>query len=486
MLYLTVSSHGLPAVSISPLQKSYDIHSVAQAVPNLEFSPFNNYNYKINSPVALLDVSTCEPLSPLAEVHQLPRAPSMSAKHPLPFQRSVSMDGAESLGYFDLGSDYHKGPETPLSQTQTPSRFPRKSNSILNILSFGLPTHREIQLSLPPTTSLPQNPHFTLSRPLEKRLSVQENPSPARASLSFPRIEISSLMSEADAALVLKAGKPRYTVCRSKSTSCIPSKPSQRMRVKVVELKPQGRPYTDRLCARFVKHDDMASLYCFLSRKAQFSFSYQGATRQPKQVISYQYRPHTEISKQVIFEKNMDGSPSEDIYNKLKCIFGVEDFTFVQTIRDASGKLVMLKAVSPEAAHVNLLAEIDSRNPKRRKTTSVLLDGKCSVEWVKRNICYPRYKSKMKIHLLRGSFTDGSNQVLYCSAPQFKLDLERFESLQKRIGVQSETDSNLHLYPQQTSFNQDWNASPEDIGEVENFPFIDGAGKFMEVITIDE
>lgn len=74
-----------------------------------------------------------------------------------------------------------------------------------------------------------------------------------------------------------------------------------------------------------------------------------------------------------------------DIYNEVKSAFNVDSLTFVRAIRDYKGKLIKMETVS---------------YPEQWACDS---DKFSSIDWIKADVCKPRYKSNMKIHLVAES-----------------------------------------------------------------------------------
>ncbi|GME79415.1 unnamed protein product [Ambrosiozyma monospora] len=84
--------------------------------------------------------------------------------------------------------------------------------------------------------------------------------------------------------------------------------------------------------------------------------------------------------------------------------FECQDYQFVKAIRDSNGRILKLESIRPP---METLANGGTRY-------------KYTTEWVKKTICYPRYKSKMKIHLLRSQ----ENFILYNDLKMMLWDIQ--------------------------------------------------------------
>lgn len=107
-----------------------------------------------------------------------------------------------------------------------------------------------------------------------------------------------------------------------------------------------------------------------------------------------------EISKHSSMQ-NLLNKP--DIYSEAKSVFKVESLTFVRAIRDYKGKLIKMETVPyPEQWAC-----------QKEKFSSV--------DWIKADICKPRYKSNMKIHIIAESLE--KHFVFYRDLRMFRKDI---------------------------------------------------------------
>lgn len=101
---------------------------------------------------------------------------------------------------------------------------------------------------------------------------------------------------------------------------------------------------------------------------------------------------------------NKDGDDT-NFHNRIKQEFGIDEYQFVKAIRDSNGHVLKLESICPPR---------DANNKIRY-----------SAEWVKRTICYPRYKGGMKIHILRNS----ENFILYNDPKMMLWDIHQEGSI---------------------------------------------------------
>ncbi|ODV95481.1 hypothetical protein PACTADRAFT_34047 [Pachysolen tannophilus NRRL Y-2460] len=104
----------------------------------------------------------------------------------------------------------------------------------------------------------------------------------------------------------------------------------------------------------------------------------------------------------VLDENGAENDENLNFYNVLKNCFNNEFFTFIKVIRDNTGKVVKLETI-----------EQPTVNGRIYYTT----------EWVKKEICYPRYKSNMKIHLTKGKLE--KSVILYNDLRMLLWDIDR-------------------------------------------------------------
>ena len=88
-------------------------------------------------------------------------------------------------------------------------------------------------------------------------------------------------------------------------------------------------------------------------------------------------------------EENVEISKGENFHLLIKKNFKLKEYVFVKTIRDNNGHILKLETVKPP---INKYGKLEYTS-----------------EWLKRRICYPRYKGGMNFHILKSNF----NFVLY-------------------------------------------------------------------------
>lgn len=153
--------------------------------------------------------------------------------------------------------------------------------------------------------------------------------------------------------------------------------------------KPQGRPFNDNLNARFLFFDTIDDLIAdvmnykvsYLTHITHFpSFKDDGfmTTNSQQLKVKMPERPQYHM-KSVEFEKLDNESPTS-IHDDLCKMFHTKELSFVKIIRNNKGQLVKFE----------ILSELNK--------------SQLTVNYIKKFITYPRYKSKMKIFLMRGTF----------------------------------------------------------------------------------
>lgn len=155
----------------------------------------------------------------------------------------------------------------------------------------------------------------------------------------------------------------------------------------------QGRPYTNTLKARFYIHDSIEELYCYLNNIPSFRFHESSSSKQ-KVYHSTKSSPRHPHFKTICFN-NLP--PTTDLFDKLCEAFKIEEFKFVRINRNVDGKIINVETV--------------------RKTDSTI-----TAEWIKQNVCRPRYKSNMKISLIRSN--QPMKECIYKDKNAFELDIE--------------------------------------------------------------
>ncbi|AMD20768.1 HDR025Wp [Eremothecium sinecaudum] len=131
-----------------------------------------------------------------------------------------------------------------------------------------------------------------------------------------------------------------------------------------VARRPQGRPITQKLVGMFTIYDCKEDLILDLVRTECLQL-----LRGPSAPIVK--RPNVSCLQKIIDLKE------PTIYDQLKIQFQTDDtLQFIKLIRDHKGKLLRLETVPCNESQIN-------------------------IDFIKRNVCYPRYKSNMKFYLIR-------------------------------------------------------------------------------------
>lgn len=153
------------------------------------------------------------------------------------------------------------------------------------------------------------------------------------------------------------------------------------------------------------KHDDVLKIDGY---REQYNPTQKVISYNPKTKVNIKSSVQSEIKSEEVIGPEVqlkvddgkdDASPNpnpETIPDRrfnfhllIKEAFGFEDYVFVKTIRDNNGHILKLETIKP---------------PSDEKG-----DYNYSPEWLKRRICYPRYKGGMNLHILGPEF----NFVLY-------------------------------------------------------------------------
>ncbi len=96
---------------------------------------------------------------------------------------------------------------------------------------------------------------------------------------------------------------------------------------------------------------------------------------------------------------------SANFHEQIAKAFGIEEYQFIKAIRDSNGHVLKLESIRPPR---NSTGEIEY-----------------TAEWVKKTICYPRYKGGMKIHLTSAS----QSFVLYSDMKMLLWDVTQEDKL---------------------------------------------------------
>ncbi len=107
-------------------------------------------------------------------------------------------------------------------------------------------------------------------------------------------------------------------------------------------------------------------------------------------------------------EKRMDDKArgvSANFHDQIVKAFGIEEYQFIKAIRDSNGHVLKLESI----------------RPPRNSSHQI----EYTAEWVKKTICYPRYKGGMKIHLTSAS----QSFVLYSDMKMLLWDVTQEDKL---------------------------------------------------------
>lgn len=187
---------------------------------------------------------------------------------------------------------------------------------------------------------------------------------------------------------------------------------------KASRSKTQGRPFNDSLNARFLFFNTIDDLIAdVMNYKVSYithvtnmgSFKHDGimVTNSQQLKVKMPQCPSYEI-KPIEFEKDSKLA-TDSIHDDLCGFFNTRNMSFVKIIRNNKGQLVkfeILSQVRKEALTVN---------------------------YIKKFITYPRYKSKMKIYLMNGSFD--SDIWFYNDFRMLLWDLENVDITGKKLLV---------------------------------------------------
>lgn len=279
-------------------------------------------------------------------------------------QTEMSSDNDNSVGTFTLSSQDFKG-RSPL--TSSPISSPSENEDCFSENNSRLVDSDE---SLELVNNLLYLKQRSRSYGYGPALNIKKS--------SVPR----SLNREND---VLKETKLVNKTYSRKKGNVLYSIPKKR--------QTQGRPYTNSINARFYMQDSIDELYCYLNNVDSFAFSESLSSK----LKLYQCK-RTDLRQPQFKKIHFDNSPpTTDLFVKLCETFEVAKFKFVKIIRNIDGKLVKIETVDQ-------------------------IDSIVTAEWIKQNVCRPRYKSNMKIQLIR--FNQPTNECIYKDKRLFELDIE--------------------------------------------------------------
>lgn len=191
--------------------------------------------------------------------------------------------------------------------------------------------------------------------------------------------------------------------CVLKAAKLLNKLKKSKPRLHIKRRQGQGRPYTNSLKARFYMHDSIEELYCYLNNILAFRF-HEPFSIKLKDYLSTRMSPRLPHFKMIFFN---NPPPTTDLYDKLCEAFKIANFEFVRINRNIEGKVINIETV--------------------RKTDSII-----TAEWIKQNVCRPRYKSNMKIYLIRSN--QPMKECIYKDKKVFELDIENvYDSVVKII-----------------------------------------------------
>jgi hypothetical protein len=180
--------------------------------------------------------------------------------------------------------------------------------------------------------------------------------------------------------------------------------------------KPQGRPFNDSLNARFMFFDTIDDLIAdvmnykvgYLTHITNFqSFKNDGFMMSNSQQLKVKMPQSSQFRMRAIEFEKLEDETQFNVHDELCDLFDTEELSFVKIIRNNKGQLVKFEILSE------------------------LTRDQLSVNYIKKFITYPRYKSKMKIYLINGSF--GKDIWFYNDMRMLIWDLENVSLGDKKI-----------------------------------------------------
>lgn len=171
---------------------------------------------------------------------------------------------------------------------------------------------------------------------------------------------------------------------------------------KIEKRHGQGRPFTNSINARFYLQESIEDLYCSLNNILEFRFA------DPTSGLLQIYRLAKPRQPGSQFQNmHFNNSPSTaNLFEKLCAAFEISCFKFVRIVRNIDGKIVKIETVDHPT---------DPITP----------------EWIKQNVCKPRYKSNMKIHLVRSN--QPTRECIYKDMKMYEDDIENIYNCQVKI-----------------------------------------------------
>ncbi|ODV87820.1 hypothetical protein CANARDRAFT_20552 [[Candida] arabinofermentans NRRL YB-2248] len=155
-----------------------------------------------------------------------------------------------------------------------------------------------------------------------------------------------------------------------------------------------------------------------------------------------------------------------NLHMLIKKEFNIDKYRFIKIIRDNNGRVLKLETITPPEMYstVNDASSIDTHNQDKDEaikgidqeedkhtkavhTPSSKMEKKpvdagynFTSEWIKKTVCYPRYKSKMKIHMIESS----ENFILYNDLRMMLWDInEEFKQAHSEGQVSEQGEANI-------------------------------------------
>lgn len=170
--------------------------------------------------------------------------------------------------------------------------------------------------------------------------------------------------------------------------------------------KPQGRPIIQSIIGKFTMYANIQDLILDITRFDRITLKDAlNCSTEPFELIRYSkdeiQNPHKSVgggrspfdvngyTSNIATQKNLVINEAR-VYEKLRSEFTCSHLKFIKIIRDKKGKLIRLESViTPNTSEI-------------------------TIDFIKKKICYPRYKSNMKIYLIKcDSPEDFENKFIY-------------------------------------------------------------------------
>lgn len=163
----------------------------------------------------------------------------------------------------------------------------------------------------------------------------------------------------------------------------------------------QGRPCASSLKVYFCLHETLEDFYCHFYNTCEFQYcsEFEG----PVETFVSGNKAKKVTSNLVEFDSS---ASSLDIFSKLEHIFGVEDLNFIKVWREFNSITRFEVLERPSY---------------------------CSTEWIKQNVCSPRYKANMKVHLVKKS--KNTIKSIYASKDRYREEIENLAKAPLKIIV---------------------------------------------------